>query len=68
MEQLFRLDEVEIATRRKVVTLRKDIRDGRLRAIRIGRQVRVSESALIEFLSRSTQPNTTEAVKGPDAA
>lgn len=58
MEQLFRLDEVEITTRRKVVTLRKDIRDGRLRVIRIGRQVRVSESALVEFLSQAAQPKT----------
>lgn len=67
MERLFRLDEIEETINRKVVTLRKDIRDGRLRVIRIGRQVRVSESALIEFLSRSAQ-RQKDLREGPDAA
>lgn len=53
MEQLFRLDEIEAATRRKVVTLRRDIREGRLKATRINRQVRVSLTALNEFLSQA---------------
>jgi excisionase family DNA binding protein len=61
MERWFRLDEIEATTRRKVTTLRKDIRDGRLEAIHIGRQVRVSESALLDFLSRSAQPKAEAA-------
>ncbi|MBX3305628.1 MAG: helix-turn-helix domain-containing protein [Nitrospira sp.] len=56
MERLFRLDEIEATTRRKVVTLRRDIREGRLKAVRINRQVRVPESALMDFLSRAAQP------------
>jgi excisionase family DNA binding protein len=53
MERLFKLDEIEQATKRKVVTLRGDVRAGRLAAIKIGRQVRVTESALMDFLARS---------------
>jgi excisionase family DNA binding protein len=63
MERLFRLDEIEATTRRKVVTLRRDIREGRLKATRIGRQVRISETNLIDFLTRSGQPHT-KTVKG----
>lgn len=58
MERLFKLDEIEATTRRKVTTLRRDIREGRLKVTRIGRQVRVSESALIDFLTRSGRTNT----------
>jgi len=65
MERLFRLDEIEATTKRRVVTLRRDIREGRLKAIRINRQVRVPESALIEFLTRSAQPHT-QRVKGAE--
>ncbi len=64
MERLFRLDEIETTTRRKVVTLRRDIREGRLKATRIGRQVRISETDLLDFLSRSGQSHN-KTVKGP---
>lgn len=48
---LLTLGEVERVTRRKTTTLRNDIRAGRLKIIRLGRQVRVTEEALREFIS-----------------
>jgi hypothetical protein len=60
MEKLFTLSEVEKLTGRKVVTLRKDAREGRLHIIRICQQIRVPESNLLDFLAR-TRKETSEA-------
>lgn len=61
---LLTLRQVERVTRRKTTTLRNDIRAGRLKATRIGRQVRISETDLLDFLTRSGQSHT-KTVKGP---
>ena len=52
---LLTLRQVERVTRRRTTTLRNDIRAGRLKATRIGRQVRISETDLLDFLTRSGQ-------------
>lgn len=49
--RLLTLDDVEQATKRKKTTLRTDIREGRLKVIRLGRQLRVTEQALCDFIS-----------------
>jgi excisionase family DNA binding protein len=50
MEKLFTLREIETHTGRAISTLRNDIREGRLKIVRLGRQVRVSERAVLDFI------------------
>jgi hypothetical protein len=57
--RLFTLDDVEQATRRKKTTLRTDIREGRLEVIRLGRQVRVTENSLRNFIAGKRGPKET---------
>ena len=51
MEKLLSLNEVEKLIGRKPTTLRFDIRSGRLRAVKIGRQFRIKETELKRFLN-----------------
>lgn len=54
MERLLTLADVESLTRRRVGTLRSDIREGRLAVVRLGRQVRVTEKSLRSFIAGKT--------------
>ncbi len=49
--QLLTLAQIEGLIGRKVTTLRTDIREGRLEAVRLGRQVRITEKSLRAFLA-----------------
>lgn len=51
MEQLHTLADVESLTKRRVGTLRSDIRRGDLAVVRLGRQVRVTEKSLRSFIA-----------------
>lgn len=49
--QLMTLREVEKLTRRKVATIRKDIRQRRIAHVRIGRSIRIPRSVVEELIS-----------------
>jgi excisionase family DNA binding protein len=63
------LTVAEVAERLRVhpITVRRHIKDGRLRAVRVGRAVRVRESDLEAFLS-STKVSDVRAEYGAAAA
>lgn len=50
----YTLAEVARRLRISVKTVRRYVREGRLAAVRLGREYRVSAEALIEFLKNST--------------
>ena len=51
VDQLMTLREVETMTRRKVATLRKDIRQRRIAHVKIGRSIRIPRSVIEELIT-----------------
>jgi putative molybdopterin biosynthesis protein len=51
MEEVYTLEEVAERLKVSLSTVRRLVREEKIRTSRVGRQLRVTESALMEFLS-----------------
>ncbi len=54
VETLYTIEEVAAILRVKPVTVRRLIAAGKIRHVRVGRQIRISESALNTYLAEQT--------------
>jgi excisionase family DNA binding protein len=57
MEKHFSLDELHVIFGPSKTTWRREVARGRLKAVRVGRQIRVSESALERYLASRQIPS-----------
>ena len=55
-EELLTLKECEAWTKRRVSTWRKDIREGKVPIVRIGRQIRVPLKFIEKLISQGSRP------------
>ncbi len=66
MDKLLSLPDLEKLTGRRVVTWRKDIREGKLPVVRIGRLVRVREMDLETFIQSCTTGPRLPGLQEPE--
>jgi excisionase family DNA binding protein len=57
MEEVYTLEEVPDRLKMSLSTVRRLVREGEIKVSRVGRQLRVIESALTEFLRRQQEEN-----------
>ena len=53
LERLFRLDEASVLLRRSTCTLRRDIKAGRLKCIRLGRRILIDAAELRRIMQEA---------------
>jgi putative molybdopterin biosynthesis protein len=58
MEEVYTLEEVAERLKVSLSTVRRLVRENKIRTSRVGRQIRITESALMEFLNTQQEDHT----------